>query len=470
MKLAGQKSLPGLYRPCLRPKSGQTHSTFHWQGPKKDCLRGACPVRLLPVSASCANSALALAPSGRPTGAPCPPQLPPLPDGIPTCRIASPGRHCGSPHDRLAVADRTPAAAVPGRGRRLPPPSHRTSASADASSWPPPDRVAHGRRLPGELPAVGYQPLVTPPPSTPRLPPAAAGGGMEPLELPPGVLPVGGPKAATAAAVASPTAVNGCGAFPPPARVSFAASDTGSLRSRSSARRLIRLRSSSAGRPAAAAAAVDGGEAAPPPADAERSVGCFGRLASAAAPAASAAASAAAPADDPRLAAAYARSNAALLAIFSDEYVETRQWSSWGPDAAHLPAFTLWAAWYGTGRGGVCSGGRCVGKAVWGGRLLLWEGCVGTGVGLGAVASVLRGGTALRRRWSTGVGTGEVLRMRLPSWRRDGAVGCILMFLYPLLVTLGIAWHHAVRPCPAAQAFTGKVRCFPACTSGVSRK
>lgn len=59
------------------------------------------------------------------------------------------------------------------------------------------------------------------------------------------------------------------------------------------------------------------------------------------------AASAAAPADDPRLAAAYARSNAALLAIFSDEYVETRQWSSWGPDAAHLPAFTLWAAWYG---------------------------------------------------------------------------------------------------------------------------
>lgn len=53
----------------------------------------------------------------------CPPQPPPLSDGSPTCRIASPGRRWAPPHDRHAAADCTPAAVAPVRARRQPPPS-----------------------------------------------------------------------------------------------------------------------------------------------------------------------------------------------------------------------------------------------------------------------------------------------------------------------------------------------------------
>lgn len=175
---------------------------------------------------------------------------------------------------------------------------------------------------------------------------------MASLERPPeDGSPVGGTKAATAgataaaaaAAAASPTAVNGADPLPP-LRLSRTGAEEGT--SPSGSRLLVRLRSSTPSRPPSRCPADV-------PADAERSVGCFGRLSSAA-PGLSSLGSAAV-AEDPRIACGFVRSNAALLTIFSHEYKETRQWSSWGPDAGHLPAFTLWAAWYGT-----CGGGRWV--------------------------------------------------------------------------------------------------------------
>ncbi|GAB0494197.1 hypothetical protein MMPV_005488 [Pyropia vietnamensis] len=158
------------------------------------------------------------------------------------------------------------------------------------------------------------------------------------------------------------------------------------------------------------------------PADAERSVGCFGRLSSAAPVPSPAAASAI---EDPRIPCAYARSNAELLTIFSDEYVETRQWSSWGPDAAHLPAFTLWAAWYGIYRESTVISGvyeRNI-KEIIASTVSVANGCQFCGNGHALCARAMGASWSLRKSLSAAKDTSvDVMNERLASflvWARS---------------------------------------------------